>query len=468
MPAHDAIGERVLIRTDGRFEVAYDAVIDVERLTPALGGLGQLAPHDMPGERARIPARFRRYCPADRFQSIVEDEFGGTSGGERIMAIHDWIARALDLRAGQQHLHHHRARQLRRTARDLPRLRARADHAWRAPRRSRRATSRAIAPGVTPPDFHAIAEVFLADETTPGGGAWYIVDATGMAEPHEAVKIGVGRDAADVSFLTSFGPSQFGDKTVSVDALTSAARGVPQGDAARRRVARRRGARHTLRMDTMIKWIGGATAAVVLAFAGVTAASGGFSNPVEPAPSLEDAIPVDPAALAPKKVTPAPAPAATDDHFTVRRVLPIDGPIKYGEWHWDDANVPDGPVVITVDLDARVLSVFRGGYEIGAAAVLVGTDEYPDPARDVPDPRQAAPQQEREVFQRADAVVNVPDPRRGGDPRRQHGRERLCQPRLHLGPRRVRGKDLRGRQAGRQGDHHPRADAGDGRQDRLS
>lgn len=132
-------------------------------------------------------------------------------------------------------------------------------------------------------------------------------------------------------------------------------------------------------MNTMIKWIGGATAAVVLAFAGVTAASGGFSNPVEPAPSLEDAIPVDPAALAPKKVTLAPAPAATNDHFTVRRVLPIEGPIKYGEWHWDDANVPDGPVVITVDLDARVLSVFRGGYEIGAAAVLVGTDEYPTP-----------------------------------------------------------------------------------------
>jgi lipoprotein-anchoring transpeptidase ErfK/SrfK len=59
--------------------------------------------------------------------------------------------------------------------------------------------------------------------------------------------------------------------------------------------------------------------------------------------------------------------------------LPIDGPIKYGEWHWDEKGVPDGPLVMTVDLDARVLSVFRGGYEIGATAVMLGTDEHPTP-----------------------------------------------------------------------------------------
>ena len=31
------------------------------------------------------------------------------------------------------------------------------------------------------------------------------------------------------------------------------------------------------------------------------------------------------------------------------------------------------------DLDARVLSVFKGGYEIGATAVLLGTEEKPTP-----------------------------------------------------------------------------------------
>ena len=77
---------------------------------------------------------------------------------------------------------------------------------------------------------------------------------------------------------------------------------------------------------------------------------------------------------------PAPAPTSPkDEAFVIKRILPITGPIKYGEWHWDDKDVPAGPLVITVDLDARVLSVFRGGYEIGATAVLLGFGETPTP-----------------------------------------------------------------------------------------
>jgi lipoprotein-anchoring transpeptidase ErfK/SrfK len=75
----------------------------------------------------------------------------------------------------------------------------------------------------------------------------------------------------------------------------------------------------------------------------------------------------------------ASAPPAADDSLVIKRILPISGPIKYGEWHWDDKNVPAGKIIITVDLDARVLSIFRGGYEIGAAAVLLGSPEKPTP-----------------------------------------------------------------------------------------
>ena len=80
----------------------------------------------------------------------------------------------------------------------------------------------------------------------------------------------------------------------------------------------------------------------------------------------------------------APKPAGTpaapkDEAFVIKRILPITGPIKYGEWHWDEKDVPPGPLVITVDLDARVLSVFRSGYEIGATAVLLGFGETPTP-----------------------------------------------------------------------------------------
>lgn len=84
------------------------------------------------------------------------------------------------------------------------------------------------------------------------------------------------------------------------------------------------------------------------------------------------AVPVVPQA------EPAPEPDL-DDPFVIKRVLPINGPIKYGDWHWDDEGVPDGEIVVTVDLQARVISVFRGGYEIGAAAVLLGTDDHPTP-----------------------------------------------------------------------------------------
>lgn len=90
------------------------------------------------------------------------------------------------------------------------------------------------------------------------------------------------------------------------------------------------------------------------------------------------------AALDPENSGAASAPNATsqpdqDDPFVIKRILPITEPIKYGEWHWNDEDVPDGPIVITVDLDARVLSIFRGGYEIGATAVLLGTQEKPTP-----------------------------------------------------------------------------------------
>ncbi|GGC06024.1 hypothetical protein GCM10011494_25830 [Novosphingobium endophyticum] len=89
------------------------------------------------------------------------------------------------------------------------------------------------------------------------------------------------------------------------------------------------------------------------------------------APAMETAAEPAPA--------PAPTPDKADEPFIIKRILPIDGPIKYGEWHWNDENVPDGPIVVTVDLDARVLSVFRNGYEIGATAVLLGTEEKPTP-----------------------------------------------------------------------------------------
>lgn len=85
-------------------------------------------------------------------------------------------------------------------------------------------------------------------------------------------------------------------------------------------------------------------------------------------------------ATQPAPLVPASVPAPADPNFTVRRILDIPGPLKMGEHHWDESGAPaDGPIVITVDLEAQVLSIFRGGYEIGASAILYGRDDKPTP-----------------------------------------------------------------------------------------
>ncbi len=95
--------------------------------------------------------------------------------------------------------------------------------------------------------------------------------------------------------------------------------------------------------------------------------------------SDEAASPAPSASVAAAPAVSVSEPAKIEEHFVIKRILPIQGPIKYGKWHWDEAGVPQGPLVITVDLEARVLSVFRNGYEIAATAVLLGTTEKPTP-----------------------------------------------------------------------------------------
>ena len=89
----------------------------------------------------------------------------------------------------------------------------------------------------------------------------------------------------------------------------------------------------------------------------------------------------EPAAPPPvrKPVPPAPAPKPTPEPLVVKSILPIPGPLKFGEYHWDESRGVSGALVITVDLEAQVLSVFRGGHEIGATAILYGADDKPTP-----------------------------------------------------------------------------------------
>lgn len=108
-------------------------------------------------------------------------------------------------------------------------------------------------------------------------------------------------------------------------------------------------------------------------------ASSGMRSSKAPEPAAATANAPPRTIAAPVAPTPQKPTANVDQAFVIKRILPIKGAIKYGEWHWDEAGVPAGPIVITVDLAARVISVFRGGYEIGTAAVLLGTEDKPTP-----------------------------------------------------------------------------------------
>ena len=60
-----------------------------------------------------------------------------------------------------------------------------------------------------PPDFHAVFEVYL-------DGGWWLVDPTRLAPVEGLVRIGIGRDAADIAFLTTTGPCMSVSQSVTV------------------------------------------------------------------------------------------------------------------------------------------------------------------------------------------------------------------------------------------------------------
>ncbi len=195
--AHDGIGERIFIRAAGRFTADYHATVNISRELPDVSALAAMPPHQLPGETVQYLLD-SHYCPATQFRSFVEEEFGGAQGGARIAAMRDFIQHRFHYLPGSSDAETTALETFVRrqgVCRDFAHMLVTLARASTIP--ARFASVYAI--GVNPPDFHAVAEVFL-------DGAWHLVDATGMATAGQMAKIGIGRDAADVAFLTSFGP----------------------------------------------------------------------------------------------------------------------------------------------------------------------------------------------------------------------------------------------------------------------
>ena len=205
--AEDGLGERIWIRTGGALHVDYEARVRIDRPVLDISALPAVPPHLLPGDTVRylMPSRF---CPSDEFQSFVAAEFGDRQGGARITAMRDWINEAFSYVPGSSKASTTALEsfvQRQGICRDYAHVMITLARASTIPARF----ASVYAPGVTPQDFHAVAEIFL-------DGTWHLVDATGMAPADTIARIGVGPDAAGVAFLSTFGPAILSEQSVFV------------------------------------------------------------------------------------------------------------------------------------------------------------------------------------------------------------------------------------------------------------
>lgn len=202
------IGDRVWAAAqDHRLKLRYRARVDVNRPDVPLENLAAAPLHALPASVLSF-VRPSRFCPSDQLVSFVERQFGHLAGGDKIAAILDWVWQSLAYAAGSSHAG--------TTAIDtfVTREGVCRDYAHLVCALARAANIPAryisgYGPDVSPPDFHALAEVWLED-------AWHLVDATGMSSASGLAVIASGRDAGDIPFMETESWADLIDQSVIV------------------------------------------------------------------------------------------------------------------------------------------------------------------------------------------------------------------------------------------------------------
>lgn len=203
-------GTRIWLQSKTTFDCAYVAEVEVSRLAVDLNTLNRDPLIKLPSEATPF-LMGSRYCHPEHFFDFTGTTLGALSGGAFVAAARDWIKDSFTYdifasHAGTTATESFDAR--KGVCRDYA-------HVLIAMCRARAIPARFVScygPNVSPQDFHAVAEVYLND-------AWHLVDATGMTSPDTVIRIGVGRDAADVSFMTSYGWMELKKQAVHVETL---------------------------------------------------------------------------------------------------------------------------------------------------------------------------------------------------------------------------------------------------------
>jgi hypothetical protein len=63
----------------------------------------------------------------------------------------------------------------------------------------------------------------------------------------------------------------------------------------------------------------------------------------------------------------------------LKSLLHVDHALQYGEWLWNERGIPAGKTTIRIDLRTQLISVVRGGHEIGTAVILYGAKSHATP-----------------------------------------------------------------------------------------
>lgn len=204
----------------GTVGIHYQAVVDVtpEPIDPT--ALVEVPPAALPPETWTYlyPSR---YCPSDHLLSIAQEQFGHLAPGySRVAALCDWIHDAIAYESGSTDVHTSALdvwQQRAGVCRDFAHLGIAFCRSLNIPARF----VSAYAYGLNPPDFHACFEAYLGDR-------WCLFDPTHLVPTDSIVRIGLGRDAADVSFATIFGPAEMLEMRLTMQPA-DAAQTPPQG-----------------------------------------------------------------------------------------------------------------------------------------------------------------------------------------------------------------------------------------------
>jgi transglutaminase-like putative cysteine protease len=193
----------------GPLHVKYEAevTLDVFRADP--GGIRETPIADLP--LAIMPFLLpSRFVPSDRLAAFAQREFGTLPKGHgRITSICNWIYDNLDYRPGSSDSQTTADESLLLRAgvcRDFAHLGIAFCRALGIPARF----VSCYAYGLEPRDFHAVFEAYL-------DGRWWLFDATRQANLDGLVRIGVGRDAAEIAFASQFGAIQAGPIRIVIE-----------------------------------------------------------------------------------------------------------------------------------------------------------------------------------------------------------------------------------------------------------